>query len=274
MTTRHLAVVTVLGLAAPCAARASPDVPEPAPVAAPALRPPKLEVDRRRAALVAGTALALWGVAAVQGATRDELEDCRWCDAGDLDRWAREELRWSDVGEAGTLSDVGFFAVTAGAAAAVGWQAYRAAGRREALEDVLLVVASVLVADGLTQVVQQGVGRLRPYASDSPGPYTGRELRSFFSGHASRTFAAAAAATQISRLRGRRGTAWVAAFTFAGAAATAWLRVAADQHWATDVLAGAGMGSLVGWGVPTFALRPSGRGAQVLPAPGGIAVVF
>jgi membrane-associated phospholipid phosphatase len=89
-------------------------------------------------------------------------------------------------------------------------------------------------------------------------------------------FAAAAAATQVARLRGRRGWEWVAAAGFTAAAATGWLRVAADQHWATDVLAAAAVGTAVGWAIPTFSLRPVARagGATVVPAPGGFAIVF
>jgi membrane-associated phospholipid phosphatase len=274
MTILQLAVATVLGLATPVHAWGSPAAAG-APVAEPAPRPPRLEVSARRAALVTGTALVLWGATAVQRAT-DDLDRCRWCDAGPFDEWARSTLRWDDPGAAGNASDVGLYGVTFGSAAAVALLAAREGDRREVIEDVFLVLAAVALADGLTRGVQHAVGRVRPFASDSEPPHRDRELRSFFSGHASRSFAAAAAATQVTRLRGRRGSAWVAVVAFTAAAATGWLRVAADQHWATDVLAGAAAGAAVGWAVPTLALRPAAGGpsARVLPAPGGIAIVF
>jgi membrane-associated phospholipid phosphatase len=89
-------------------------------------------------------------------------------------------------------------------------------------------------------------------------------------------FAAAAAATQVARLRGRPGWRWLAVLSFTAAAATGWLRVAADQHWATDVLAGATVATAVGWTVPALALKakPDPAAARLVPAPGGLALLF
>ena len=42
-----------------------------------------------------------------------------------------------------------------------------------------------------------------------------------------------------------------AALLFGGAAAVGTLRVAAGRHFPTDVLAGAALGSLIGWLIPT-----------------------
>ncbi len=61
----------------------------------------------------------------------------------------------------------------------------------------------------------------------------------------------------------------------AASAATGYLRVAGDKHWATDVLAGAGWGSAVGVGVPLLHARGGDDSrVTVLPAPGGLAVLF
>ncbi len=262
----------LLGVA-PSSSWASPaarDVPPPAPE--PVLRAPRLEVGVKRAALVTGAALVLWGAAELERAT-DEVARCRWCDPPGFDRWSRRELRWSDPGAAGDASDVLMFAVSLGSAAAVAWLAAREADRSEVVEDVFLVVAALAVTDALTRGTQQAAARLRPQAWDAGEPRGDRDLRSFFSGHTSGVFAAATAATQVSRLRGRRGWAWVAASGFTAAAATGWLRVAADQHWATDVLAGAAVGTAIGWAVPSACLTRA-AGAAVVPAPGGFAIVF
>jgi PAP2 superfamily len=274
MTVPPLALATVLAAVAPLVARASSPDAE-APLHALELRPPKLEVSKKGAAIVTGTALVLWGAAALQRAT-DDVTGCRWCEPGQFDRWARDELRWSDTGAAGVASHVGLSLAVAGSAAAVAWQASREGDRREVIEDVFVVLASYAVTSGVTQIVQYATARTRPYAWASGAPTAGRDLRAFFSGHTSGAFAAVAAATQVSRLRGRRGTVWVAAAGFAVAAATGWLRIAADQHWTTDVFAGAAAGTAIGWAVPTFSLRPVARGsaAKILPAPGGIAIVF
>jgi membrane-associated phospholipid phosphatase len=100
---------------------------------------------------------------------------------------------------------------------------------------------------------------------------------SFWGGHSAFLFSVAAGATQVARLRGRTGWKWLALASFAGAAATGWLRVAADRHWATDVLAGAAVGTAVGLSVPLLVMHPAGeRGTAVMlvPAPGGLALVF
>jgi membrane-associated phospholipid phosphatase len=236
---------------------------------------PALRVEPSTAAALGAGALALWGASAVEREA-DPVTRCRWCEPGRLDRWAREQLRWRSGG-AGRASDRLFLSVPLGSAAAVGWLAARDGHLREAAEDVLLVAAAIAIADPLTTGVKHATGRLRPGAWAAGAPRVEGDLHSFFSGHTSRVFAAAAAASQVTRLRGRGGSRWIAALGLGAAAVTGWLRVAADQHWATDVLAGAAAGAAVGWAVPTFALRPPGTRGPVTtlaPAPGGIAILF
>jgi membrane-associated phospholipid phosphatase len=275
MTLDRIVLAMVLGLVAPSVSAASPAALDAPPVSGSELQPTRLEVGAKRAALVTGAALALWGAAEIQRAT-DEVGPCRWCDPPRLDRWSRRELVWRDRGAADDASDVGLYGVTLGSAAAVAWLAAREGDRREMLEDVFLVAAAVALTDGLTRGVQHGAGRLRPYAWEAGESRGGRDVRSFFSGHTSRAFAAAAAATQVLRLRGRHGWVWFAAAGFTGAAATGWLRTAANQHWTTDVLAAAAVGTAIGWAIPSVSLGPVTRdaGIAVVPAPGGFAIVF
>jgi membrane-associated phospholipid phosphatase len=100
---------------------------------------------------------------------------------------------------------------------------------------------------------------------------------SFWAGHSAFAFSLAASATQMARMRGLRGWRWLAVASFAGAAASGWLRIAADRHWLTDVVVGAGVGTAVGLGVPALVLRPAGEGKSavtIVPAPGGLALLF
>jgi membrane-associated phospholipid phosphatase len=104
---------------------------------------------------------------------------------------------------------------------------------------LVLVLASDLVADGLSLALRQAIGRDRPpLVYPEPKalvavPHTG----AFPSGHASSAFACAAVLAWASpRLR-------VPALVLA--AAIAWSRVYVGVHWPLDVLGGAVLGVLV-----------------------------
>ena len=72
----------------------------------------------------------------------------------------------------------------------------------------------------------------------------------------------------IARARGYRSEPYIWAATGVLGAATAYLRIAADKHYATDVLAGAVLGSAVGLTVP-WLMR---RDLEVLPTRNGVAL--
>jgi membrane-associated phospholipid phosphatase len=271
------ALSLLLVVATPHLARAAPSFEiEPRAMTRPAPDRPRLRLGPTAAALVAGSVLAQWGASAIKQQT-DDVARCRWCEPAGFDRWVRDRLRWGDGQAAGDASDVLLLAVPLGSAAAVAWLAARDAGPRDAIEDLFVIAAAIAMTDPLTTGVKYGSARLRPEAWAAGGPRGERDVHSFLSGHTSLVFAAAAAATQMARLRGRSGWKWVGAVAFAAASATGWLRVGADQHWATDVLAGAAAGTAIGWAVPPLVLRAAtrgSRGATLVPAPGGLGVIF
>jgi hypothetical protein len=124
---------------------------------------------------------------------------------------------------------------------------------------LLLYAESVSVsvfANGVTKYV---VGRPRPYAySDDPrvqeyAAVQGTESRlSFFSGHASTTFAASVAGayiySQYSPDKLSRAAVWSFELVLAGA--TADLRLRAGKHFYSDVIVGAILGAGIGFLVP------------------------
>ena len=245
------------------------------PPAAPALERPRLTVDLRTAALISGAELGLSGLSVLLKAHLVP-STCRWCEPPRFDRWARERLIWHDTRAAGTTSDVFQFVVPAGAAATL-WIQAAPHGDREVVEDLLVLTESASTAILLTQGAKFAVGRLRQDAWARGTIVSPDDKLSFWSGHTSIAFSAAAAATQIARLRGRSGWRWLAAATFGAAALTGYLRVAADRHWTTDVVTGAAMGTATGLVVPWLAFQPAdGRAPPVMlaPAPGGLAVLF
>jgi membrane-associated phospholipid phosphatase len=151
------------------------------------------------------------------------------------------------------------------------------AGFREGAEDVLVMTEAVSISLVLMQVAKFTVARTRPDAWAGSGSVTANSRMSFFAGHSSTSFAIAAAGTQVLRMRGRSGWKWYAAISFVTAAATGMFRVASDNHWFTDVVSGAVIGTAVGLSVPGIVLYPASDHAPavtLVPAPGGFALLF
>lgn len=190
---------------------------------------------------------------------------CRLCDGGGpgqvnpVDEFFREALRRPDPAPAKTASDV--LAFGAAPLAAVGLSAAVAAhdGRLdEAPLDTLLLAEATVVTLAVTEGLKAVLPRERPFFHAQDDPETRSALvadssdvvASFPSGHTSTTFALAAAGGTIATMRGYRlaSVVWIAGGLLA--ATTGYLRMAADVHYFTDVLAGAAIGTGVGAGVP------------------------
>jgi membrane-associated phospholipid phosphatase len=93
---------------------------------------------------------------------------------------------------------------------------------------------------------------------------------SFFSGHTSTAFVAASLMCShhiaMPLYGGGAAEAWVMCLGGFGSAATVGLmRVMSDQHYMSDVLAGAGIGTLFGLGVPWLLHYRGGPAARLRP---------
>ncbi len=205
---------------------------------------------------------------------------CRLCGEGGLDASVRRALVWGDAKAASDLSDVAAYGVAAvGLLGGLALSAWAAGEPEAALVDALVVAEAASLSLALNQAVKYLAARERPYARNGRElPWVSADQRylSFYSGHTSLAFAAAAAAGTVAFRRGYPA-AW--ALTGGGllvAALTGYLRIAADMHYLTDVLTGAIVGSAVGFAVAWFLHPPKepGAAAPVSVTAGGIAFRF
>ena len=122
------------------------------------------------------------------------------------------------------------------------------------------VLRAVLVSGSITALTKGVVGRARPYAAPgdpdvfSPGRgFTNGALASFPSGHTSAAFATA---TVLARELDQRhpSSRWIInPLLFGSAALVGYSRVYQRQHWPSDVLAGAALGTITGYEVVSHA---------------------
>jgi membrane-associated phospholipid phosphatase len=196
---------------------------------------------------------------------------CRICDVelNPLDEAGRG-LRWKNTALAGTLSDVTANALVP--AATVGLSAYLA-GRDGAFSnvplDLLFVAQAVSFANAANLVGKYAIARRRPYARDdamNPASLGGDANVSLYSGHTSYAFALAVSSGTVASMRGYRGAGYLWATGLTLATATAYFRVAANQHYVTDVISGAVAGSTFGFLFPYLLHRPVLYRSPVLPS--------
>ena len=143
----------------------------------------------------------------------------------------------------------------------------------------VMYVEVLLLTKGLTGITKSLTGRTRPYLyntsftpeerfylqDDDDAPVAST---SFFSGHASGTFAFAVLLSKTYTDIYGKGT-WskvIWATSLSLASATAACRVAAGEHYATDVIVGALVGSTIGYGIPVLhKVAPEKLSLNVLP---------
>lgn len=153
--------------------------------------------------------------------------------------------------------------VAAPGALAIGTSMYavgRIGGNRDLAELGLYGTEALLVGELTGTIIKDVVGRQRPSVrpQDSRsvqlfrGFHRGDDFRSFPSGHTIAAFAAAAAVTSEMN-RFSPGTRWVVGpAMFGGAALVGLSRMYDNRHWASDVIAGAGIGTFAGLKVVRF----------------------
>lgn len=206
-------------------------------------------------------------------------DDCRWCDeVPGIDRSARTAFLWNEPGRADKASDVLDFGVLP--VAMIGLDAILASQHGAVGdawgEDTAIIVQTAVTASLINQFVKFSVGRERPFVHALPDAEKGNTEHphdnnlSFYSGHTSLAFALVGSTGMVAHMRGYRN-AWVV-WPVGGIAAVtvAWLRIAADKHYLTDVAVGAIVGGTIGVMMPRLLHAPresrgdgSGNGSNV-----------
>ena len=150
------------------------------------------------------------------------------------------------------------------------------------LEDLLIATEAVALNQVLTETVKIAVARQRPWAyygsaggTVTPTSLSSQANLSFYSGHDSFSFASVSAGLTIALMRGYPGAWIIAAAGYPTAAFVGYLRMAADQHYFSDVLTGALVGGFIGFAIPyLFHNRDLVGPGSMRPAPGGVAFSF
>jgi membrane-associated phospholipid phosphatase len=254
-------------------APARADDGDPAPAAPiPEQSPP----TRRHLELHAGIDLSLGVVYFLsETALKPTLtaDECRWCTPPPFDAAIRDALVWQHTNRANLISD--FTGYVAPAAIGLGALYVESRDRHDFvtfLDDSLAVVDVAIAVGIVNQATKFAVGRARPLAYYAPPDrmHDTDDNTSFFSGHTALAFGVTFAAGRVAERHGYRSAPWILGAGIAMSTVTAYLRMAADKHYMSDVLVGAAFGSAVGWVLPGWL---HAHGVTVAPAPNGIAVL-
>lgn len=196
---------------------------------------------------------------------------CRWCRPDSLDVSVRNALVWHDTQLAARISTgIGYYGLPLLEVGLVGFSAVLASDGSNArtIDDVVPILETVALGQLAVQAIKLTVGRERPFVHFAPpgASHDPDDDLSFLSGHSALAFGVATAAGVIAHRRHLAAEPYVWATGMALAATTAYLRIAADKHYFTDVLAGSALGALSGLLVPKLmsresAIIPTGTGA-------------
>lgn len=230
---------------------------------------------------------AVWGVTEgfkAQVAPRE----CRWCVPGSIARSTADALVWRNPEAAALTSDIVAYAGIPATALTLTLIGVGREGEwRKIHEDLLVALEAVALTAALTNGIKMSTARTRPYAVHAAEPISFADdpdqFMSFPSGHTSFAFSLATSFASVATLRGRKLAPVYWSVGVPAAAFVGYLRMAGDRHWLGDVLFGAGLGTLVGVGMPWLfhhprsGLIPRKRAKQkrmisVMPAARGLSV--
>ncbi len=197
--------------------------------------------------------------------------ECRWCSVPGVDASVRNALVWSNPDRANMLSNVtGHALVPVASIGLLALGSISAAGADNLFDDLLPVVESVALTQLAVQGFKFGFGRERPFAHYGGAAEGSDTNMSFVSGHSALVFSLVTSAGMVAHERGYKIEPYIWGIGLPLAATTAYLRIAADKHYMTDVIAGSLIGAAAGLLVPKLTKRLP---FEIAPSPNGLSIV-
>jgi membrane-associated phospholipid phosphatase len=212
-----------------------------------------------------GASLLVWGFAKASFPNRT----CTICDGpgtsvNGFDGAFRDAFVRQDTGPSATVSHILSYGLSPAMGVALAY-GVAAADRRgaEVPSNIVMILEASLAAVVLKEALTFSIRRERPQVHALEGDAKAAEiekqsdpLESFPSGHVLSIMAITSSSATIATMRGYRlaPLIWIAGSTLA--ATVTYLRIAADQHYMSDNLIGAGIGIGVGVLVPVLFHQP------------------
>jgi membrane-associated phospholipid phosphatase len=137
-------------------------------------------------------------------------------------------------------------------------------------DTAVLAMESFIAANALGTFIKYSAGRSRPYAGDGKGKFSPFNMKtsgtSLPSGHTVSAFSVA------SVFASRTDSTWIKILAYTMASGVAAQRIYSDKHWASDVIAGAFIGTMVGRDLTNRYNKSSSL--SLLPIPGGLSLAY
>ncbi len=206
-------------------------------------------------ALESGAVLVTF--AAYSTATGDTPAQCTWCEPNSFDSSVRDALMMSNSKPPAYASHVlSLGVIPLGGFAGLLFPALSEDKGSWAASDAWIMANAFLLTTALSDGTKKLSKRQRPafhhgrQAETEAEHWPDEENLSFFSGDTAWAFVFASSSTTLAYLHGYKTAPYIAMGGGTLALTTGILRIAGDMHWATDVIAGAAVGTGVGIALP------------------------
>jgi len=233
---------------------------------------------RRRLAHLGVVALAGVGYLASETVLKPvwASKDCDWCTPPSIDVTMRDNFKWHDTQLAARLADLdGYVMAPLFGLGAVWLTSINDHGKDSRMarwiDDGIPIVEALTFAQLAVQAIKFTTARQRPFVhyADPSRAHETDDNMSFISGHSALAFAVATSAGIVAHRRGYKMEPLIWGVGMTLASTTAYLRIAADKHYFTDVLGGSAMGVLFGAAVPLLLHNGVLQRHQINVAPTG-----